>query len=341
MSTNLTRTRRYVLAARPATTTGPIEDGVLRYEDDAPVPPIEDGQVLVKVEWLSLDVATRGWMNDVRNYLPPSPLGGAMRALGSGIVTGSRHKDFAVGDRVSGLVGWQEDAVVHGSTLSKVPDGVPLQAALHVLGISGQTAWLGLHDIGQPEPDETVVVTAAAGAVGSIAVQLAVAAGARVVGVAGTPQKCAFVRELGAVGCVNYREQDVAAAIAELAPDRVDVLFDNVGGAILDALLPHMAVNARVVLCGAVSRYDKSRGPVPLYNWFHLLPNRVRMEGFIYMDHKDRFAEIEADLLPRVRRGELRCQEHILDGLKAAPEGIQVLLSGSNNGKVLIRLGSD
>ncbi len=337
-----THTRRYVLAGRPATTTGPIGDGVLRYQDDAPVPPVEDGQVLVKVEWLSLDVATRGWMNDVRNYLPPSPLGEAMRALGSGVVTESRHSDFAVGDRVSGLLGWQEDAVVDGSTLRQVPDGVPLQAALHVLGISGQTAWLGLRDIGQPKPGETVVVTAAAGAVGSIAVQLAVAAGAQVIGVAGTPQKCAFVRELGAVDCVNYREQNVEAAIARLAPDRVDVVFDNVGGAILDALLPQLAVNARVVLCGAVSRYDRDgRGTVPLYNWFHLLPNRVRMEGFIYLDHKDRFDEVEADLLPRVRRGELRCQEHIIDGLKAAPDGIQVLLNGSNNGKVLVNLSSD
>ncbi|WP_405845140.1 NADP-dependent oxidoreductase [Streptomyces sp. NBC_01518] len=330
-------TRRYVLAARPATTTEPLEEGVLRYEDHAPVPALRDGQVSVKVKWLSLDVATRGWMNDVRNYLPPAPLGEAMRALGAGVVTESRYPGLVAGDRVSGLVGWQEDAVVEGSTLRKVPDGVPLQAALHVLGISGQTAWLGLHDIGKPQPGETVVVTAAAGAVGSLAVQLAVAAGARVVGVAGTPQKCDLVRSLGAVGCVNYRSQDVEAAIAELVSDRVDVVFDNVGGAILDALLPHLAVNARVVLCGAVSRYDKG-GPVPLRNWLHLLPNRVRMEGFIYLDHADRFDEIEADLLPRVRAGELRCQEHVIDGLKAAPEGIQILLSGSNNGKVLVKL---
>ncbi|WP_326565173.1 NADP-dependent oxidoreductase [Amycolatopsis rhabdoformis] len=333
-----THTRRYVLAARPATTTGPLEDGVLRYEDHAPVPAVQDGQVLVRVAWLSLDVATRGWMNDVRNYLPPAPLGEAMRALGAGVVTQSRHPDFAAGDRVSGLLGWQEHAVVDGSTLRKVPEGVPLQAALHVLGISGQTAWLGLHDIGRPAPGETVVVTAAAGAVGSLAVQLAVAAGARVIGVAGTPEKCALVRELGAVDCVDYREQDVATAIAELAPDRVDVVFDNVGGAMLDALLPHLAVKARVVLCGAVSRYREG-GPAPLRNWFHLLPNRVRMEGFIYLDHADRFDEVEADLLPRVRAGELRCQEHVLDGLKAAPDGIRLLLTGTNHGKALVKLG--
>ncbi|MFI5610313.1 NADP-dependent oxidoreductase [Amycolatopsis sp. NPDC051903] len=340
MSTNPTHTRRYVLAARPATTTGPLEDGVLRFEDDAPVAALHDGQVLVKVGWLSLDVATRGWMNDVRNYLPPAPLGEAMRALGAGVVTDSQHPGFTAGDRVSGLLGWQEDAVVDGSALRKIPDGVPPQAALHVLGISGQTAWFGLHDIGRPHAGETVVVTAAAGAVGSIAVQLAVAAGARVIGVAGTAGKCAQVRELGAADCVNYREQDVEATIAELAPDRVDVVFDNVGGAILDALLPQLAVNARVVLCGAVSRYAGS-GPVPLRNWFHLLPNRVRMEGFIYLDHQDRFDVAEADLLPRVRRGELRCQEHVIDGLKAAPDGIRLLLTGTNNGKVLVKLDQD
>src|SRR4051812_10490459 len=196
-------TRRYVLAARPATTTEPLEEGVLRYEDHAPVPALRDGQVSVKVQWLSLDVATRGWMNDVRNYLPPAPLGEAMRALGAGVVTESRYPGLVAGDRVSGLLGWQGDAVVEGPTLRKGPGGVPLQAAPHVLGISGQTAWLGLRDIGQPQPGETVVVTAAAGAVGSLAVQLAVAAGARVVGVAGTPEKCDLVRSLGAVDCVN------------------------------------------------------------------------------------------------------------------------------------------
>ncbi|MDX2702769.1 NADP-dependent oxidoreductase [Streptomyces sp. PA03-6a] len=239
-------------------------------------------------------------MNDIPTSLPPSPLGEVMRALGAGTVTGTQHPGFAVGDRVCGLLGWQEDALVDGAVLRRVPGGVPLHASLNTLGIAGQTAWPGLHDIGRPKKGETVVVTAAAGAVGSIAVQLAVAVGARVIGVAGTPDKCAWVREIGAEECIDYREQDVSAACSRLCPDGVDVVFDNVGGATLDALLPHLAVDARVVLCGAISRYDGGRGPGPLHNWFHLLPKRARMEAFIYMDHQARFDEIEADLLPRV-----------------------------------------
>jgi NADPH-dependent curcumin reductase CurA len=339
MSENPLRTRRYVLAERPAAPVGPVQEGVLRYQEDVPVPPLEAGQVLVKVEWMSLDPATRSWMNDIPGSLPPSPLGETMRALGAGTVSASEHPDFAAGDRVAGFLGWQEDAVVDGSTLRRVPDGVPLSASLNVLGIAGQTAWLGLHEIGKPQKGETVVVTAAAGSVGSIAVQLAAAAGARVIGVAGTPGKCEWVREIGADDCINYREEDISAACSRLCPDGVDVIFDNVGGATLDALLPHVALNARVVLCGAISRHDGSRGPAPLHNWFYLLPGRVRMEGYIYMDHQDRFDEIEADLLPRVRKGELRSREHVVEGLTAAPEALEMLFDGRNTGKLLVRVG--
>jgi hypothetical protein len=287
----------------------------LRYEEDVLVPALETGQVLVKVEWISLDPATRRWINDASSHFPSSSREVPVRALGAGTVSVSEHPGFAVGDRVCGWLGWQEDAVVDGSSLRRVPEGVPLAASLNVLGMAGQTAWLGLHDIGQPRKGETVVVTAAAGSVGAIAIQLAVAAGARVIGVAGTPAKCEWVRELGAGDCVNYREEDVSAACSRLCPAGVDVIFDNVGGAILDALLPHVTVNARVVLCGAISRYADEGGPAPLCNWFYLLLNRVRMEGFMRMDHEDRFDEIEADLLPRLRNGELRSREHVVEGL--------------------------
>jgi NADPH-dependent curcumin reductase CurA len=331
------RTRRYVLAERPATPAGPLQEGVLRYEEDAPVPPPGAGQVLVKVEWISIDPSARRWMNDPPGYLPSSPP--TVRALGAGTVSASEHPDFAAGDRVCGWLGWQEDAVVPGSGLRRVPDGVPLAASLNALGIAGQTAWLGLHDIGRPQPGETAVVTAAAGSVGSIAVQLAAAAGARVIGVAGTPAKCDWVREIGADDCVNYREEDLSGACSRLCPSGIDVIFDNVGGATLDALLPHVAINARVVLCGAISRYEGGHGPAPLYNWFYLLVNRVRMEGFMRMDHEDRFDEIEADLLPRVRSGELRSRDHVVQGLAAAPAALRMLFDGANTGKLLVRVG--
>jgi NADPH-dependent curcumin reductase CurA len=334
------RTRRYVLADRPATPAGPLPEGALRYEEDVPVPPLETGQVLVQVEWISMDPSTRRWMNDA-GHLASSPARVPVRALGAGTVSASEHPDFAVGERVSGWLGWQEDAVVPGSALRRVPPGVPLAASLNVLGMAGQTAWLGLHDIGQPQPGETVVVTAAAGSVGSIAVQLAAAAGARVIGIAGTPAKCEWVREIGAGDCVNYREEDVSAAIGRLCPSGADVIFDNVGGAMLDALLPHLAINARVVLCGAISRYDGGRGPEPLYNWFHLLLSRVRMQGFMRMDHEDRFDEIEADLLPRLRNGELRSREHVVEGLAAAPAALGMLFDGTNTGKLLVHVSHD
>jgi NADPH-dependent curcumin reductase CurA len=338
MSGSPKRTRRYVLGERPITPTGTLPEGILRYEEDVLVPPLETGQVLVKVEWISLDPATRRWMNDAPSYFPSSAVGVPIRALGAGTISASEHPDLAVGDRVCGWLGWQEDAVVHGSNLRRVPQGVPLAASLNVLGIAGQTAWLGLHDIGRPRKGETVIVTAAAGSVGSIAVQLAAAAGARVIGVAGTSAKCEWVREIGADDCINYREEDVSTACSRLCPAGVDVIFDNVGGTTLDALLPHAAINARVVLCGAISRYEDGRGPSPLGNWVYLLLNRVRMEGFMRMDHEDRFDEIEADLLPRLRNGEIRSREHVVEGLTAAPAALHMLFDGTNTGKLLVRV---
>jgi NADPH-dependent curcumin reductase CurA len=332
------RTRRYVLAERPATPAGPLPDGALRYEEDVPVPPLARGQVLVEVEWISIDPATRRQLNDTPGVARSSSLTAPVVALGAGTVSASEHPDFTPGDQVCGWLGWQEDAVVDGSSLRRVPAGVPLAASLNVLGIAGQTAWLGLHEIGRPQPGETVIVTAAAGSVGSVAVQLAVAAGARVIGVAGTPAKCAWVREIGADDCVNYRAEDVSAACTRLCPAGADGVFDNVGGPILDALLPHLALHARVVLCGAISRYEGGHGPGPLRNWFHLLLNRVRMEGFMRMDHEDRFDEIEADLLPRLRNGDLRSREHVVDGLAAAPAALRMLFDGTNTGKVLVHV---
>jgi NADPH-dependent curcumin reductase CurA len=340
MPTTSLRTRRYVLAARPSTLTGPVDDGVLRYEDDAEVPELQHNQVLVRVEWLSMDASIRGDMNDTRSYRAPAPLGEAMRGRGAGTVQASRHPDFAAGDRVYGMLGWQEYAVTDGSGIRHVSDGVPLSASLNALGIAGQTAWIGMNDIGRPQPGETVVVTAAAGGVGYMAVQLAVAAGARVVGVAGSAEKCAWVRELGAADCIDYKAEDVAEAVTRLCPDGINVVFDNVGGAMLDALLPRLAVNARIALCGAISRYESTQGPEPLRNWFYLLPNRVRMQGYIYADHEHRFAEIEADLLPKIRNGQIQVREQVIEGLRAAPQALRMLFDGANTGKLLVRVGT-
>ena len=327
-------TRRYILAARPDSLTSPIGENVLRYEESAPVTPPEPGEVLVRVRRLSVDAATRGWMNGTPSFLGPAVLGEAIPAIGAGTVAVSRHPGFTEGDRVVGMLGWQEDAVVAGDSLRKVPCGVPIGTSLHVLGIAGQAAFIGVRYIGCPWPGDTVVVTAAAGAVGSAAVQLAVLGGARVIGVAGGPYKCGWVRSLGAVECIDYKSEDVEQAVSRLCSGRLDVIFDNVGGPILDALLPSVAVNAHIVLCGAISHYTQD--PAPLHNWLYLLLNRVNVQGFLYSDYADRSSEIEAALLMLYQQGELRYHETIAQGLTAAPKALELLINGGNVGKLVV-----
>ena len=219
-------------------------------------------------------------------------------------------------------------------------EGAPLSAAIGLLGINGLTAWFGINDICKPAAGETVVVTAAAGGVGSIAVQLAKAAGARVIGIAGDDDKCRWVEELGAEHCINYKKDDVGKAVAGFCPARVDCIFDNVGGAQLDSLLPSLNVNARIALCGAISRYGAAQ-PEVLSNWFFLLPNRALMKGFIFMDHADRHAAARSDLADRLKRGEITYREDVVDGLENAPDALGKLFAGTNRGKLLVRIGAE
>jgi NADPH-dependent curcumin reductase CurA len=331
-------TRRYVLAARPDTLTGPIGDNVLRYEESAPLTLPKPGEVVVRVQRISVDPATRGWMNDTPSCITPAPLGEVIRAIGAGTVILSRHPDFTEGDRVVGMLGWQDSAVVAGNTLRKVPYGVPINTSLHVLGIPGQTAFIGMHYIASAWPGDTVVVTAAAGAVGSAAVQLAVLRGARVIGVAGGAYKCDWVRALGADECIDHKKEDVEEAASRLCPDGIHIIFDNVGGPMLDVLLPRLAVNARVVLCGAISCYEDTRGSAPLHNWKYLLLNRAEARGFSYTDYADRFSEIEAALLVLYQAGALKYLETVGQGLTSAPEALKLLFTGGNVGKLLVSI---
>jgi NADPH-dependent curcumin reductase CurA len=340
---NALHNHRLILARRPDTLTDPIADDVLRYEtSDVPEP--AEGQFLVRIHWMSLDPATRGWMNDNRNYIVPTEIGEVMRALSAGEVIASKHPRYPVGALVEGLLGAQEYAISDGKSsdgkeIRIIPSTIPLAASLNVLGINGLTAWFGIHDIGTPKAGETAVVTAAAGGVGSVAVQLLKAAGCRVIGLAGDQEKCDWVRSLGAVECINYKTDDVTTAIARLCPDRIDIVFDNVGGSMLDSLLPSLAFHSRVILCGAISRYKGQ--PESLKNWFPLLINRTRMQGFIYRDHEDRFHEAEADLLPRLERHEIQYREHVIDGLEKAPQALAMLFDGSNRGKLLVKIADD
>ena len=329
--------RQIRLARRP---TGLPTDDVWERTDSA-VPELVEGDVHVRVGYLSVDPAMRGWLNDVRSYVPPVGIGDVMRAIGVGRVVASRHPGFAVGDHVQGMTGVQEHAVLHGDGLTPVdPEAAPLPTHLGVLGISGFTAYFGLFDIGRPEPGQTVVVSGAAGSVGSVAGQLAKIHGCRVVGIAGGAEKCAWVvDELGFDACIDYRSADLRAELRRLCPDRVDVYFDNVGGPTLDAVLGRLARGARVVICGAVSQYnaeDGTRGPA---NYLSLLVSRARMEGFVVFDYADRYGEAATVLAGRLREGRLRAREDVVTGgVDAFPDALLSLFRGGNTGKLVLEV---
>jgi hypothetical protein len=300
-------------------------------------------EVLVRVLYISLDPAMRGWMNDRRSYIRPVGIGEVMRAAGVGRVEESQHPGFAPGDYVSGFLGVQEYATVNGGGLTMVdPRQAPLPVHLSVLGVPGLTAYFGLLDIGRPEPGQTVVVSGAAGAVGQVVGQIAKLKGARVVGIAGGPEKCRYLVEDG--GCeasIDYKGGDVGAALREQCPNGIDVYFDNVGGEILDAALAQLARHARVVICGAISQYNESgamRGPV---NYMSLLVSHASMTGFLVFDYADRYAEGRRALAAWLASGEITSREDIVDGLETFPDTFLKLFTGENNGKLMIGVAED
>lgn len=320
----------------------PPPQGWLSEEDfrlvETALPQPAEGQLLVRNHWLSLDPYMRGRMNAARSYAPPQPLNEVMLGGTAGEVVASRHPDFAVGERVVGRLGWQEYALSDGSGLRRVDAGrFPLSAYLGVLGMPGVTAWVGLMDICLPRAGETVVVTAAAGAVGSVVGQLARLQGCRVVGVAGGARKCAYVvNELGFDACLDYRAEDFWPRLKAATPDRIDVLFENVGGEIFDTLLGRMNAHARIALCGMIAQYNSA--PWPIRNLSSLLVNRIRLQGFIITEMLDRWPAAEAALATHLAAGRLRYCETVVAGLEQAPAALIGLLRGENFGKQLVRL---
>ena len=310
--------RQWRLAARPR---GLPVAADWAFQTD-PVPEPADGQFLVRVLHISLDPAMRGWMNDRRSYVPPVGIGEVMRAGGVGRVVASRHGDFKEGDHVSGIFGVQDYALSDGRGVIAVEvSAAPLTKYLSVLGMPGMTAYFGLLEIGRPVAGETVVVSAAAGAVGQVVGQIAKIKGCRVVGIAGGAEKCRFiVDELGFDAAIDYKNEDVRAALRELCPDRVDVYFDNVGGEILDTVLTRLARHARIVICGSISQYNThgpARGPA---NYMALLVDRARMEGFLVFDYAKRYAEAGMELAGWIAEGRLKSAEHVVQRDGALPE---------------------
>jgi hypothetical protein len=329
----VTQNRRVVLASRPA---GWVTEDNFRIED-APLPKPADGEVLVKNLWLSLDPYMRGRMSDAKSYVKGVDLGEVMVGQTVGEVLDSRHPKFRQGDTVLTQLGWQ----LFGATkdLTKVQDlRVPLSYHLGVLGMPGMTAYFGLKEIGQPKAGETVVVSAASGAVGSVVGQLARLWGARAVGIAGGAQKCDYVtRELGFDACVDYKAGNLHRDLKEACPKGVDVYFDNVGGETLDTLLRHMNLFSRIVVCGLISDYNATE-PYALKNIRALLVNRIRMQGMIVFDWKERYGEALQALAGYLTQGKLKYRESVVEGLENAPRGLIGLLKGQNFGKQLVKL---
>jgi NADPH-dependent curcumin reductase CurA len=314
----------------------PTEDNFRLVEST--MPQIGDGQLLVRGLYLSLDPYMRGRMNDGPSYVEPVQLGAVMCGEVAGEVVESRHPKFAVGDRVAGDLGWQEYAISDGRGLRRLAPVSPLTAQLSTCGMPGITAYVGLLDLGRPEPGQTVVVSAAAGAVGSVVGQVAKLKGCRAIGIAGGPDKCRFVVEqLGFDACLDYKAGDLRAQLQAAAPQGVDVYFDNVGGEILDTVLAQMNTFGRVPVCGLISQYNAAE-PYGVKGFRAILVKRLQVRGFIVFDHADRYAAARADLAQWLAEGRLRHHETVAEGLRAAPAAFLGMLRGANLGKQLVKL---
>jgi NADPH-dependent curcumin reductase CurA len=327
--------RQWLLARRP--------QGMVGADDfkwvESPVPEPSDGQVLVRNLYLSCDPTQRGWMAR-DTYLPAMKLGEVVRSGAAAEVVKSRHPDFEPGQLVQGMLGWQDFAVVtpKGASLFPLLPGIPIEASLSVLGLNGLTAYVGLLEIGQPQPGETVVVSAAAGATGATAGQIALIKGCRVVGIAGGADKCRYLLELGFDAAIDYKSEDVNARLRETCPKGIDIYFDNVGGDILDAALARLAMRGRVVLCGAISQYNNQAPEPGPRNYTQLIVQRGRMEGFIVLDHYGLASEAIPILYGWMNEGKLKYRTDVMQGLENAPAALARLFKGENNGKQLVKI---
>jgi NADPH-dependent curcumin reductase len=308
---------------------------------EEPVREPAEGEILVKILYISLDPAMRGWMNESKkSYVPPVEIGAVMRALALGRVIASKNPKFAVGDYAYGVFGVQEYAISNGNAITKVNAGaIPLPVFLGTLGMPGMTAYFGLLDIGQPKPGQTVVVSGAAGAVGTVVGQIAKLKGCMVIGIAGGAEKCFYiVKDLGFDAAIDYKSEDVRKALQQHCPKGIDVYFDNVGGDILDAALTQLARGARIVICGAISQYNNTtpiKGPS---NYLSLLVNRASMKGMVVFDYADRYAEAGREMAGWIAAGKLKSREDIVEGLETFPETLLKLYKGENIGKLILKV---
>jgi NADPH-dependent curcumin reductase CurA len=331
--------RQFRLAARPAGTPK-------RSDWEFVTEPLADppaGQLLVKVLYLSLDPAMRGWMNDAKSYIAPVAIGEVMRAGGVGKVIASQNPKFAVGDYLSGMTGVQDYCLTDGKGFAKIdPKLAPLPVYLNVLGMPGLTAYFGLLEVGLPKAGNTVVVSGAAGAVGGTVGQIAKLKDCRAVGIAGGPAKCDYVvKTLGFDACIDYKAGNLKDGLKQHCPNGVDVYFDNVGGDILDTVLTRLSRKARIVICGAISQYNNTTAVKGPANYLSLLVNRARMEGMVVFDYADRYSIAIQEMGQWMRAGKLVSKEDVVEGLETFPEALLKLFSGENFGKLVLKVADE
>ncbi len=324
------------LIARP--TGGPIGPELFEVVQKE-IPNVKDGQFLIKQTHMSLDPAMFGWMSpDTESYIPPVELGTVMRSSGIGEVIESKHPDFTVGDRVMGLLGWQELILTNGQGLNKVTAPLPDEAVLSVFALPGLTATQGLFEIGKPKAGETIVVSGAAGSVGSIVGQLAKADGLTVIGVVGSDEKADWItKELGFDGAINYKTDDLASKLAELTPNGIDIYFENTGGPIQEHVFGRMNTHGRIAVCGMIADYAKPV-PSPGPNWIPMIKKRLTVQGYAMPDHFGDIPKLLEKLTPYVMQGKIKHRTHVLDGLESAMTGLNLFFTGGNKGKLIVKV---
>lgn len=332
--------RQWILASRPL---GFIKESNFTWREER-VPDLEPGHVLVRNIYLSLDPTNRGWMQPQPTYMPPVSLGEVMRGIAIGVVEESRDPAFHPGDLVQGMLGWQSYTLSKPASLTKLPQipGLPLTAHFGLLGHIGFTAYFGLMEIGKPKAGETLVVSAAAGAVGSIAGQIGKLAGCRVVGIAGSDEKCRWITEqLGFDAAINYKTEPLAESLRAHCPGGIDIDFENVGGQTLDAVLGLINFHARIVLCGLISQYNATT-PVPgPYNFGNILIKSARVEGFIVLDFLHRAEEAATALIGWYKEGKIRYRVEVVEGLENAVAAVNRLFDGSHQGKLIVKVSDE
>ena len=329
---------RFTLASRPV---GMPKRSDWAYEEET-VRDLHEGELLIRALFISLDPAMRGWMNQSRSYVPPVGIGEVMRALALGQVVASKNPEFPIGKYVSGTFGVQEYFISAGKGLIEAdPRVAPLPTFLNVLGMTGMTAYFGLLETGQPQTGDTVVVSAAAGAVGSVVGQLAKIKGCRAVGIAGGPDKSRYiVNDLGLDAAIDYKSEDVTEALRKTCPQGINIYFDNVGGDILEGALANLARGARIVICGAISQYNNTGPVLGPRNYLSLLVQRATMKGMLVFDYADRYAHAAREMAGWMAAGKLKSREDIVEGLETFPDTLLKLFRGDNLGKLILKIAN-